>query len=915
MKKTHLITYLLLLLSMIAPLYSMEKPKILKIVQLFTLDEPALTRLRLAVNDDLIKKVGMKYYTPLIIAVIMGDECEVRRLLSHLDDESINDPINRRTANGHTALHFAVLMGNQPLVNLLLDYGAYINAGQIGQTPYDFAARFPDIRALLIERGASYTYQMSEKVLHALRQLIKPESIASLVGVDCTELMEAVILNDEETINSILKRRPDEVCFPNTLGTTPLHCAALMGNLLLVKLLMDKHESIDLYDYSNTKGYTPLHFASVRRDLSVVHYLITRGANVDALADDRWWPLDIAIQGNRLATIYLLLQHGSPLDLDSQIKPHAQLKDEIDRMRLRFGTPFDSERIKALLQHQLERAAALGNAEEVRRLLEVRPPVVVQPWYRRLIQNYSMRSPEIVPEQSSMYIPEQLGEALCYAVCRYPEVEKLLIDAGAHVGDGQKIARAYKIRADRENDARDEEKEDKDDGSYQLIIDSIRRLSQAELSFSHNICPARSQGLRSYLQLLPPQVLRDALAYRNGGPSLEQECSQRDLEDDAYAFLRGEAVQNSDSIVNYKPPRDPMIWRLFIYELLNQIKMLLNRGAYPNPQNEQGENLFDALAQWSSFRGTHLQCIDQLLEAWEAWRPRLSKNEAHLDFGLRVRLAFLEQPAVAHRRISELLVRPQSSVINNQIQLVYNFLMREAAMQSLINPRSDYASVIDLLLQRHPNLDFQLARGLALPSLEERSQYIFSLLNTCNAENIDQFYVVLLGASEPTLFENRATIRRLLEKWPHKIVRQKLAWVGMKFEPRRLIRAVKKGDVRRMIDALADGANHNKATIDGYSLIEFIALYHSGDFSVLNNMIIVLLDHEFEGNPIRDGEELMVRLLTPSYNRFVEQRAPILVRLLDELERRGHSFPQVRMRLRGMLMGAKQSPQLSAFNS
>lgn len=913
MKNAHLITYLLLLLSIIAgvPLNSMEKPA--KAItadsdKYLTLVEPALTQLRCSAGDDFIKKLGVERYTPLIIAVIMSDESEVWRLLSEPDHEKRGHLTNTSTANGHTALHFAVLMGDQALVTLLLDHGAPINEGPIGQTPYDFAARFPHIRALLIERGASYTYQMPDKIVNVLSQFINPKIIPSAIGVDCTELMEAVILNDEEQIRAILEKRPGEVNFPNMLGTTPLHCAALMGNLPLVQLLLAKHEpDVDLYDYSNTKGCTPLHFAALRRDLSVVHYLITHGADIEALAGGRQQPLDFAVQGSRLATAYLLLSHGARLHLaPDAIKKHAQIKDEIDRMRLRFGASFDSQRITALLQDPLERAAAVGNTQEVRRLLSTRPEVLRPGYMPRFIQNYIMRSSVNVPEQSPVPVPERLGRALSYAVCRYPEIVEILINAGAPLGEAQKIARAYKIRAAREYDERDEEEEDDEaDKSYQLIADSMQRLSQAESSFLHNICPARSERLTSYLQLLAPEVLQSALAYRNGGPSLEQELRQEELADISSRLIyASEMVQKIDNpaVSNHKYHGGPLLWKLVMDGNLNHVKRLLELEAYPNPQNERGENLFDVLAgSGNDFLRERLQCIEQLLVTWMRLRPQLAESQTNLDFGLKLRVALLQEPAQALDSISTLLLRPRSLVINNQIQLVYNFLMQTPDMQSVIDPRSEYAPVIDMLLQRHPNLDFQLVRGLVLPSLEEGSRYISEVVSNVSAENIDQFYTLVMSTSDNALYENRAIIIRLLEKWPHKIVHQRLRWVCMKFEPRRLIKAVKKGDIENIIEALAFGANYNEATIDGHSLIEFIALHHSGDFNVLRNMINVLLDRGVDGNPIYAGESLMARLLTLPYQRFIERRAPVLIHLVDELERRGQQFTSLRMRLQGVL--------------
>jgi ankyrin repeat protein len=84
---------------------------------------------------------------PLLLAIAANQIYEIRMLIEGGED------LEWRNENGGTHLFFAVAMGNPETVQLLLEYGAEVNAvNNDGQTPYDLALT-EEIQAILDAAG------------------------------------------------------------------------------------------------------------------------------------------------------------------------------------------------------------------------------------------------------------------------------------------------------------------------------------------------------------------------------------------------------------------------------------------------------------------------------------------------------------------------------------------------------------------------------------------------------------------------------------------------------------------------------------------------------------------------------------------------------------------------------------------
>lgn len=231
----------------------------------------------------------------LVEAAKSGDANAVRSLLASGAD------VNSTTADGSTALHWAVHRDDVALVDQLLSAGAKADqASRYNVVPLTLAAQNGSAAVVrrLLEAGAS------------------PESVSQ---EGQTALMTAARNGRVEVVRALLAAGAKIHAAEEFRGQTALMFAAGEGNTGAVDLLLEF--GADLKAKSKA-GLTPLLFAVRNNRYETVKYLLARGANVNDALLDGTAALNMAVLNADFDLAALLLDSGAdPNHLDPRGHP------------------------------------------------------------------------------------------------------------------------------------------------------------------------------------------------------------------------------------------------------------------------------------------------------------------------------------------------------------------------------------------------------------------------------------------------------------------------------------------------------------------------------------------------------------------------------------------------------------------
>uniref|UniRef100_A0A3Q4H2S0 Uncharacterized protein n=1 Tax=Neolamprologus brichardi TaxID=32507 RepID=A0A3Q4H2S0_NEOBR len=111
---------------------------------------------------------------------------------------------------------------------------------------------------------------------------------------------------------------------------SPLHHAALNGNLELISLLLESQAAVDIRDQ---KGMRPLHYAAWQGKAEPMKMLLKSGSSVNGQSDEGQIPLHLSAQHGHYDVSEMLLQHQSnPCIVDNAGKTPLDLACEFGRV-------------------------------------------------------------------------------------------------------------------------------------------------------------------------------------------------------------------------------------------------------------------------------------------------------------------------------------------------------------------------------------------------------------------------------------------------------------------------------------------------------------------------------------------------------------------------------------------------------
>jgi ankyrin repeat protein len=302
----------------------------------------------LKARDGLINAVDNVGNSPLHRAILANQTQIALFLLKR------GASVQKQNNDGHTALHLAILEGNNDLAeHLIVNYKADLTTkSSLGSTPLHFAADLGhewSIKWLIGEDGANANVQTDDlrSVLHLasrrkdfvfikeLARLVPHLDFATHDKWEQSPLHHAADVGATDIVSFLLDERAPSTkdCDSNL----PLHLAAWNGHLDVVRLLLTK-ENIDARGFF---GRTALFGSASLGDLELVKFLLHSGANPNELDNYNQGPLHAALKNKHSQVAELLL--------DNQADPKA-------------GDKFDFT--------PLHQAAQSGNIKLTKKLLE-----------------------------------------------------------------------------------------------------------------------------------------------------------------------------------------------------------------------------------------------------------------------------------------------------------------------------------------------------------------------------------------------------------------------------------------------------------------------------------------------------------------------------------------------------------------
>lgn len=200
-----------------------------------------------------------------------------------------------RNDAGSSLLHIATIFRNLDAVKLLVENGADVNfKDDYGCSPLYYAVVFSKYTIIdyLIKAGAD---------------------INARCNAGNTPMHQAV--NDISLFKYLIQNGAKPIA--NNNGDTPLHFAAIYGDLDVGTVLLDMTMNVNV---KNNDEDTPLHKAAYYGNLDVIKLLVERGANLDIQDKLEETALHKAAFCGKLSVVEFLLDMGVTIDIKNIVR-------------------------------------------------------------------------------------------------------------------------------------------------------------------------------------------------------------------------------------------------------------------------------------------------------------------------------------------------------------------------------------------------------------------------------------------------------------------------------------------------------------------------------------------------------------------------------------------------------------------
>jgi len=244
--------------------------------------------------------------TPLHIACHNGS-LEICRLL--LAQPGVKNGLALRSKCGWVPLHAAARGRGAPIVRILLDAGAQVDAVADGDREFE-----KGMTALALACEASAGHDMTDAISALLEHGADPNHAAQN---KTTPLFYALTSGKLPLARLLLEKGADKSRLATMLDPPPLMVAAAQGNAEICKFLLEEvgvNVNVKSRDHQD---YTPLHHAAgYGRNRETIELLVKAGANIEAKLYDGRRPVHMACFKGDKEALSLLADLGADIECE-----------------------------------------------------------------------------------------------------------------------------------------------------------------------------------------------------------------------------------------------------------------------------------------------------------------------------------------------------------------------------------------------------------------------------------------------------------------------------------------------------------------------------------------------------------------------------------------------------------------------
>ena len=183
---------------------------------------------------------------------------------------------------------------------------------------------------------------------------------------------------DRAKLEAVLETNPGLINLADEDGLTPLHLAALSGNLAALELFLSS-QAVSV-DHLDTGGHSALHWAVVCQRVDCVKLLLLHGAQINLPDRSGAGALHYAVQADQAALVSVLLELGADINMRDSLGRSptmwAASCDSVTSLLLLLPAGADLEARDGQSLTALHTGAARGNVRSLEAILDQHPGLV-----------------------------------------------------------------------------------------------------------------------------------------------------------------------------------------------------------------------------------------------------------------------------------------------------------------------------------------------------------------------------------------------------------------------------------------------------------------------------------------------------------------------------------------------------------